>query len=132
MRGWGKGSIAAAKVLAPSSSRAGVTLCTAPKVLMTLLPVKPSWTGAAIRSKRPAGTFGFWMWRPKALAMRLMASAMGTLLRPMEMTRRGHGAASGSFALTARQQPGRGQIDLQACREQPHGARDPHAFQRVG
>ena len=102
MRGWGKGSIAAAKVLAPSSSRAGVTLCTAPKVLMTLLPVKPSWTGAAIRSKRPAGTFGFWMWRPKAWAMRLMASAMGTLLRPMEMTRRGHGAASGSFALTAR------------------------------
>ena len=59
MRGWGSGSIVAAKLCAAPARRAAVTLCTAPKVVTTFSPVKPSWSGAAIRSKRCGGTFGF-------------------------------------------------------------------------
>src|SRR5262245_2587633 len=50
-RGRRRGSIFAAKLCAAAARRFGVTLCTAPKVLITFLPVQPSWSGAAIRCK---------------------------------------------------------------------------------
>ena len=54
-----------------------MTLCTAPKVLMTLLP--DSRHGAAPRSGRSArfGTLGFWICRAKALATLLSAERDG-------------------------------------------------------
>ena len=56
------------------------------------------------RSNSLAGTFGFWMCSAKACGCdsRLMASAIGTLRRPMEMIRRGQGASSVSLAATQR------------------------------
>lgn len=50
-RGPGKAWIRLAKLFAASASRTRVTLCTAPKVLSTLSPLKPSCSGAAIRLK---------------------------------------------------------------------------------
>ena len=57
-----------------------------------------------MRSNSRAGTFGFWICSAKACGWesRLMASAIGTLRRPIEMTRRGHGASSGKLEATER------------------------------
>src|ERR1700730_11851424 len=100
--GWGTESTWTATPLAASARRGPVTLCTAPKVVITFRPSKLSCTGAATRPKSSGGTLGFWMWRPKAEAARLIASAMGTLRLPMEMTRRGQGGASGLLDSTER------------------------------
>ena len=55
---FGRGLISGAKFLVASVAALADL---APKVVIKLSPLKPSWAGAAMRSKNCAGTYGFWM-----------------------------------------------------------------------
>ena len=61
-----------------------------------------------------------------------MASAMGTLRRPMEITSRGQGGSSGSLDCHRAEQPFGRHEDLQRRREKPHGALGADPLQGVG
>src|SRR5262245_19536892 len=83
-----------------------------------------------MRSNSRAGTFGFWICSAKACGWEslLIASAIGTLRRPIETMRRGHGGSSGKLDSTERRSRERHE-KLKRRRQEPRpgGANPPQA-----